>query len=164
MPPEPLELRAAQKRDWRALRELRLEALLDTPEAYGSTYEESLRRSRAQWKEMARSFNYFVALREGDFVGMASGGLHEKYPDTAWLYGMYVTPEERGTDVASALVDCVRRWARERGYDALFLHVGVGVPRARAFYRRVGFVETGERRAMTRDANLELVTMRLDLS
>lgn len=164
MPPEPFELRAAQKRDWRALRELRLEALLDTPEAYGSTYEESLRRSRAQWKEMARNFNYFVALREGDFVGMASGGDHEKYPDTAWLYGMYVTPEERGTGVAGALVGCVERWARERGYDALFLHVGVGVPRARAFYQRVGFVETGERRSMTRDSTLELVTMRLDLS
>ena len=160
----PFELRAAQKRDWRALRELRLEALLDTPDAYGSTYDESRRRSRAQWKEMSRDFNYFVAQRDGDFVGMASGGRHDTYPDTAWLFGMYVTPEERGTGIASALVGCVERWARDSGFDALFLHVGVGVPRARAFYRRAGFVETGERHSMSRDASLELVTMRLTFS
>ena len=164
MPPAPVEFRAAQKRDWRALRELRLEALLDTPEAYGSTYEESRRRSRAQWKEMARDYNYFIAQRGRDFVGMASGGRHESYPDTAWLYGMYVTPEERGTGIASELVGCVERWARDSGFDALYLHVGIGVARARAFYRRVGFVDTGEQRSMTRDASLELVTMRLALS
>lgn len=160
----PVEVRAAGRRDWRALRVLRLEALLDTPDAFGSTYEEALRRSRAQWKEMARAFNYFVAIRDGGFVGMASGGRHDSYPDTAWLYGMYVTPEQRGTNVADELVARVAGWARGEGFDALYLDVATNVARARAFYQRMGFVETGERRSMTRDATLELVTMRLELS
>lgn len=160
----PFELRAAQKKDWRALRELRLEALLDTPEAFGSTYDESRRRSRAQWIQMAKTFNYFVAVRDGAFVGMASGGYHDAHPNTAWLYGMYVTPEERGARIADALVERVARWARDLGFDALYLHVGVGVPRAQAFYRRMGFEETGERHAMSRDPSMDLVTMRLALS
>lgn len=160
---EDFNVRAATKRDWRALRDLRLEALLDTPEAYGSTYEESVRRSKAQWKQMARAFNYYVAERNGVLSGMASGGLHDRYPDTAWLYGMYVKPEVRGTTMATALVRRVARWALEAGYTELYLDVGVEVRRARAFYTREGFVDTGERRSMSRDSSLELITMRLAL-
>jgi GNAT superfamily N-acetyltransferase len=159
----PFEVRAAHPRDWRKLRELRLEALLDTPEAFGSTYEESVRRTRRQWRTMARDFNYFVAHDDGTFLGMASGGYHDDVPDTAWLYGMYVTPEARGTRVASELVDAVASWARGRGYNALYLHVSADVARARRFYQRVGFVETGEQHAMSRDPALTLVTMRRGL-
>jgi len=153
-------VRAATKGDWRNLRDLRLESLLDTPEAYGSTYEESLQRGAAQWKQTARNFNYYVAERNAELTGMASGGLNERFPGTAWLYGMYVTPEERGTNTARALVARVARWALEAGYEDLYLDVGVGVARARAFYQREGFIDTGERRSLTRDASLELITMR----
>ena len=157
------EVRAAHQRDWRELRELRLEALLDTPEAFGSTYAESVRRTRRQWKMMARDFNYYVAHDESTFLGMASGGHHDDFPGTAWLYGMYVTPEARGTRVASDLVSAVASWARGLDYDALYLHVSADVARARHFYQRVGFVETGEQHVMSRDPALTLVTMRLDL-
>ncbi|HUY43040.1 MAG TPA: GNAT family N-acetyltransferase [Acidimicrobiales bacterium] len=153
-------VRAATKGDWRKLRDLRLESLLDTPEAYGSTYEESIRRSAAQWKQMAKNFNYFVAERDLELTGMASGGLNERFPGTAWLYGMYVTPEERGTTMAAALVERVARWALEAGYAELYLDVGERVARARAFYLREGFVDTGARHALTRDSSLELLTMR----
>jgi len=153
-------VRAATKGDWRQLRDLRLESLLDTPEAFGTTYEESLERSTAQWKQMAKNLNYFVAERNTEFAGMASGGLNDRFPDTAWLYGMYVTPDARGTTMAAALVRRVARWALEAGYVELYLDVGVGVKRARAFYEREGFVDTGERRSLTRDASLQLITMR----
>ncbi|MDE3107888.1 MAG: GNAT family N-acetyltransferase [Acidobacteriota bacterium] len=157
------DVRAATRRDWRELRALRLEALLDTPEAFGSTYAESLRRTRRQWKMMARDFNYYVAHDGATFLGMASGGRHDDFPGTAWLYGMYVTPEARGTRVASELVGAVASWARASGYGALYLHVGAQVARARRFYRRVGFVETGDQHVMSRDPALTLLTMRLDL-
>ncbi len=164
MPSQEFVVRPAFKKDWRELRRLRLEALADTPDAYGSTYEESLQRSAYQWKRMAKTFNYFVAERQGDLLGMASGGTHDLFPGTAWLYGMYVTPGERGTSMAAALVRSVASWALEAGYAELFLHVGAHVARARSFYQREGFVETGERDRMSRDHSLELLTMRLALS
>jgi GNAT superfamily N-acetyltransferase len=150
--------------DWQDLRAIRLEALSDTPEAYGSTYEESVRWSDAQWKDAASTWLYYFAVRDGRVVGMVSGGFNDAHPGTRWLYGMYVTPSERGTGTARLLVESIGDWAKSHGVDEIFLHVGSTVPRARAFYEKVGFRLTGESMQMHRDDSLTLFTMvrRLD--
>ncbi|MGA2124493.1 MAG: GNAT family N-acetyltransferase [Acidimicrobiales bacterium] len=155
-----LVVRGTTAEDWSALRVIRLEALADTPDAYGSTYEGTVTFSPRRWRAMAQDGRYFVAERDGVVVGMVSGGLNDQHPGTHWLYGMYVTPTSRGTPVASHLVEVVIAWAKGEGATELYLHVTTSVERARAFYRKMGFVETGERHAMDRDRRLELVTMR----
>ena len=152
-------VRPCTRADALVLRALRLEALRDTPDAYGSTFEESVRWSRERWEEMASTFNYFLAESDGDVVGMVSGGGNDRRPGTFWMYAMYVTPDARGSGVATQLVEAVSQWARERGADELYLHVTTAVARARAFYRKVGFREIGEAIAMDRDPSLQLVTM-----
>jgi GNAT superfamily N-acetyltransferase len=141
------------------LRDIRLEALRDTPEAFGTTYDEALAWSNRQWRFMARDRNFYFALREGRVVGMASGGYNDRSPGTHWLYGMYVTPEARGSAAAGTLVDAVADWARGEGGRELYLHVTDRVARARAFYEKAGFHPTGESMLMTRDPNLTLITM-----
>lgn len=150
--------------DWEDLRAIRLEALKDTPDAYGSTYDESVRWSDAQWKNAASTRLYYLADRDGRVVGMVSGGSNDAYPGTRWLYGMYVTSDERGSATAALLVRTIGDWARSHGAAEVYLHVTRSVPRARAFYERVGFHETGESFEMDRDHSLTLVTMvqRLD--
>jgi GNAT superfamily N-acetyltransferase len=145
--------------DWQDLRAIRLEALSDTPEAYGSTYEESVRWSDAQWKNAASTRLYYLAYRDGQVVGMVSGGFNDAYPGTRWLYGMYVTPSERGTGTAALLVRTIGEWAKVHGVAAVYLHVGSSVPRARAFYEKMGFRPTGESFIMDRDTSLTLYTM-----
>ena len=49
----------------------------------------------------------------------------------------------RGQGVADALVDAVVRWAREQNIDNVSLAVRESNDRARAFYRRQGFVDQG---------------------
>ncbi len=88
---------------------------------------------------------------------MISGGMNDQHPDTYWMYGMYVSPLVRGSGVADQLVDTVEAWAKEKGATALYLHVTSTVVRARAFYERIGFVETGERFTMPRNVSLELL-------
>ncbi|HEV2427501.1 MAG TPA: GNAT family N-acetyltransferase [Acidimicrobiales bacterium] len=146
------------------LRAIRLEALADTPEAYGSTYAETAEWTDDQWLEVARRWTFFLAEDATGVVGMATGGDHDGHPGTSWLYGMYVTPRARGTGVAVELVDAVSTWARSRGADSLYLHVTDAVPRAQAFYRRVGFAPTGEVATLRRDAGVGLATLvkRLD--
>src|SRR4051794_36466500 len=56
----PMEIRRVHPGEWRALRDLRLRALLDAPEAFGGTYEESSARPDERWIEWAR------ALAESD--------------------------------------------------------------------------------------------------
>lgn len=163
MADHPAHVRRASSEDWRGLRTIRLESLSDTPEAYGSTYEASVTWTDERWRKAAAQWTYFLAERDELVVGMVSGGLNDQHPGTHWLYGMYVTPSERGTMTAARLVDAVGEWARDRGASQLFLHVTGSVARARAFYEKVGFVATGEVLTMDRDPSITLHTMVLDL-
>lgn len=163
MSDSPFVVRRTLAKDWAALRAIRLEALRDTPEAFGSTLEMASNYSDDQWRQMAAQRCYYLAERDGVVVGMISGGLNDDHPGTHWLYGMFVTPSMRGSAAAAQLVAAVEGWARGEGADELFLHVGSSVLRARAFYSKVGFVAIGESHDMTRDPTLGLVTMRRSL-
>lgn len=158
-----VEIRPSTVEDVDAVRELRLHALLNEPDAFGSTYEESIGRERARWVEMATAWNYYVAW-DGDIaIGMASGGMFPPRPDSRWLYGMFVRTTYRGSGVAVALVHAVAEWARDQGVGTLGLHVTTTVPRAVRFYEKLGFVPEGLPEPMERDPRLLLQTMVADL-
>lgn len=158
-----LIVRPAESDDWPKLRAIRLEALTDSPDAFGSTYAVAAKLSNYQWRAMIERSLYFLAERDGSVVGMVSGGLNDRHPGTHWLYGMYVTPAARGTPTASLLVDAVVTWARSDGATELYLHVTSIAQRARAFYARMGFVETGTNFGMDRDPRLIMLTMKKSL-
>ena len=158
-----ITIRRSECDDWRALKSIRLEALADTPDAYGSTWKENSKWSDAQWKNAATNRLYYLAYRDDAVVGMVSGGLNDMHPGTRWLYAMYVTPPERGNGTSDRLVATTCAWARGEGVDEIYLHVTSSVGRARAFYTRLGFRPTGETFSMDRDNALTLETMVLDL-
>lgn len=58
------------------------------------------------------------------------------------LHQLYVGGAAKGTGVAAALMDWAIGWARERA-SILYLSVFIDNHRARAFYRRYGFVDVG---------------------
>jgi GNAT superfamily N-acetyltransferase len=157
-------VRRCRVRDAMALRSIRLEALLDSPQAYGSTYQECLTWTNRHWRNVCRGWNYYLAERSELVVGVASGGVNDRYPSTLWLYGMYVTPRARGTGVAEQLVEVVTDWARDQGVSSLYLHVAAPMIRARAFYERVGFRPTGDVILMERDPGIELTTMAMTIA
>ncbi len=145
------------------LKAIRLEALADTPAAFGSTYAEEATWDDAQWREVSGRWRYFLA-EDGDVaVGMASGGHNVEYPGTWWLFAMYVTPRLRGTGVAEELVASVAAWARSEGATQLHLAVTEPVARARAFYAKLGFLPTGDVAPLHRDSAVRLINLVRDL-
>lgn len=158
-----VQIRPSTAADVSALREVRLLALADEPDAFGSTYEESLTYPAQRWVDMATSFNYYLAFDDDLAVGMASGGRFSPYPDARWLYGMFVRPEYRGTGVAVDLVRAVADWVRAQHVRTLGLHVTTSVTRARAFYEKLGFREFGAPEPMERDHSLFLQVMLTDV-
>jgi GNAT superfamily N-acetyltransferase len=62
-------------------------------------------------------------------------------PETAYLVGMWVAPEVRGTGVAVRLVERVLDWAREHRRTRVVLSVKRGNERAVGLYAKCGFVE-----------------------
>jgi ribosomal protein S18 acetylase RimI-like enzyme len=137
-----LEVQRLAADDWAQLRDARLAALADAPYAFQSTLARELQFTEQTWRERASSASTF-AVRDGDaIVGLATGideGL-------VWhLVGMWVSPKLRGSGVADRLVSAVGELAWKSGASSVRLWVTEENGRARAFYRRLGFLPTGRR-------------------
>ena len=159
-----LRVRPGLARDAQALRAIRLESLADSPNAYGVTYDECSAWSDDLWSQKATEWNFYVAERDGEVVGMASGAAHDVRPDIRCLFAMYVTPSARGGEAARQLVDAVSAWAASEGVGSLYLYVSRPMARARSFYTKMGFESTGDSLAMHRDESLRCDEMRRDIS
>ena len=138
-------IRSTTEHDWEQVRTLRLEALADTPLAFGEHLVDAEKHGEAEWRRRgARGTNehstHVVAIDEdGRWVGTMAGYVDRSVP---MLVGVYVSPSVRGTGVAEALLAGIEEWALTEG-DMLLLHVHEENARARAFYERRGFVATG---------------------
>ena len=127
--------------EWVTLRAARLAALADAPEAFRTTLAEATAFDETTWRAQLDAQAWFVA-EAARVVGIAAGGPHRGGdPQVRVLRAMWVAPPERGQGTAAALVDAVCRWARGDGATRLTCWALEAVPRARAFYRRYGFVE-----------------------
>lgn len=125
--------------DWATLRDLRLGALADAPEAFTSTVERERALTSDDWR--SRTANSVVAFVDERPIGMA---VFITDSDKAQLVGMWVAPEARGTGAAKSIVDAVAARAAHK-QQPLWLCVYTDNPRAKRFYERYGFVQTGER-------------------
>jgi len=149
--------------DWERLRAVRLRALRDAPDAYGSSVEREEGHDEATWRAMVARGAWWVAVCDARDVGVVAGGDRE-HDGERWVYSMWVEATRRGTGDAVALLDAVVRWALEQGASSLGLDVTDRVPRARRFYERYGFAATGVVFALPRDRSITLTEMRLGLS
>ena len=150
-------VRRVRASEWRELRDLRLEALKDSPGAFWTRYEEAVQRSDDDWREWT-SLACHVAVENDRIVGMVAGFPEEDDPATAVLLAMFVTPTARGRGVGRSLVDAQLEWARAEGFQRMSLLVNVDQGSAVRLYERCGFVDTGERSAL-RDTEHTLATM-----
>jgi len=126
------------------VRELRLRALRDAPDAFLSTYEREIAMTPDQWRaRLGPGTVTFLGRREGADVGMVSGIPHPEHPGDAALVAMWVAPEARGAGLGGALVAAVVDWARAGGYRRVRLDVADANEPAIRLYARMGFAPTG---------------------
>jgi len=149
----PVIVRRTRESEWQEYRDLRLEMLADTPEAFGETLEDGRGRDESEWRMRAArgeaSDQILVAAIEqasGRWVG-SMGGFIATGPDATGplLVGVYVSPDHRGRSlgIASAMLSQVEEWAASVG-QLLHLHVHEANSRALAFYQRSGYRLTGK--------------------
>jgi RimJ/RimL family protein N-acetyltransferase len=146
---QALEVCRADASQWQVHRSVRLAMLLDTPLAYGSTFAREVALTGAQWRARMRDSTSWLA-REGD-QPVGSVTLYrfpEQAADEGCLVAMWVAAHARGRGVADALVEALLDHAREMGLRRVTLDVADDNPRARGFYRRMGFVPTGRTGAL----------------
>ena len=121
---------------------MRLEALREAPYAFGSLYDVEVKAPDSRWREVVTARTRFIAEKDGVVAGTVSGGDGDA-PGVASMTAMWVDPRFRRRGVGDVLVKTLVDWARESGYEQLFLWVTDGNDNAERLYVRNGFRRTG---------------------
>jgi len=137
--------------DAAAYREIRLEALADSPHAFSSTLE----------SEQDQPLDRFATRLADDFVLGAFSGSHlvgvagfyvqprPKHRHKGLLWGMYIRPDHRAAGIGRTLVEAIIEHARQH-VELLQLFVIADNLPARRLYAKLGFVEYGIERNATK--------------
>jgi RimJ/RimL family protein N-acetyltransferase len=94
-------IRRVEADDWELLRDIRLRALLEDPDAFLATHAQESAMADRQWQQRATQPNgaSFVVVEEAGALGLATGLVAED-PRTVVLVGMWVARALRGTGIA----------------------------------------------------------------
>ena len=161
-----MEVRQARAADWEALRELRMRALADTPDAFASTLQKEAAFPEQVWRQRAEggggSVN-FIASENDAAIGMAAIFAEADVPGRMHLVGMWVHPRHRCRGVAQALIQHAVRWAEERRASEVVLWVVDHNISARRLYEGAGFQPTGDHQPLPSNPTLTESRFRLSL-
>jgi ribosomal protein S18 acetylase RimI-like enzyme len=141
-----ITLRVLGPGDWRLWRRLRLAALAEAPDAFGSRLADwqGVGDRAERWRDrlaLPGSYNVVVLLDERP-VGMASGVPADE-PGVVDLISMWVDPAARGRGVGDRLIQEIENWSRQGQATVFRLCVRQGNEAAIKLYKRCGFVHTG---------------------
>jgi len=130
-------------------REVRLESLRESPDAFCSSYEDALARTDESWNEQADASASggdratFVAFRERP-VGLVALYRDDHDREVGELIQMWVCPEERGGSTADDLITEVFKWAASNRFLRVKAEVIEENQRALRFYQKLGFIESSD--------------------
>jgi ribosomal protein S18 acetylase RimI-like enzyme len=123
---------------------LRLRALTDNPEAFGSTYEETVARGKTQMLQRLGQASESFSLGAFDDTLIGTAGFHRdkraKERHRGSVYGVYVVPERRRQGAGKALMqELIARVKRLEGLEQLNLVVVTSEQAACRLYLSLGF-------------------------
>lgn len=159
------QVKPLQSENWPLLKAVRIEALADSPEAFGMTLAEAQSRTDAEWQDYARRFTLsppavsYFAFADGTPCGMANCFVSRENTQIAEMTAFWVAPEQRRLGVGAALVAAVIDWATAQGMTTLQAWVVENNVRALSFYKKLGFQETNQRQPHTPDPTKQIVLM-----
>jgi len=134
-------LSSTQGERWRSVR---LAALHDAPDAFGTTLAQANAFPPELWSRQVGEFPTFIAVLDGMDIGVVRASPDIEHPETAFLLSMWVAPDARGTGVGDELIDAVAGWAESDGFLRLVLDVADANASAIELYARKGFEPTGD--------------------
>lgn len=162
-------IRPLEAEDFDAWWSVRLRMLKEHPEAFGSSYEESIARPvEEQHARFLTPGGFIVGAFDGDALVGATGCFQHqsrKSRHKAFVWGVYVAPEARGRGVGRQLMEAAIAKAREwPELQQIHLAVVTTNQAARRLYHALGFeiygVEPAALRVEGRDLDEELMVLR----
>jgi ribosomal protein S18 acetylase RimI-like enzyme len=138
------------------LRELRLQALTDSPRAFSSTYEREVARTTEDWRRWLSPAATFILKVDGEPRGLVAGVPDQNDSSIIHLMAMWVHPDIRGTGAAHLLISSVKAFAAQVGATQVLLKVVENNDRARRCYERAGFRATGRQGIVAKNGDVEI--------
>ncbi|MFW6263568.1 MAG: N-acetyltransferase family protein [Thermotogota bacterium] len=149
-----MEIRVLNEQDTQVYRTIRLNALKNSPESFGSSYEEEAAFGVERFtKRITKPNSYtFGVFKENNLAGICNISFQprKKMNHRADIFSMYVEPEFRGKGIGKALIEIAIKSAGERkNVQQIYLTVVSSNQTAKSMYESFGFKTYGvDRRAM----------------
>ncbi len=136
--------------EWPLYKQIRLEALKEEPQAFGSRYEDNLLRPNSFWRSRLeeaqvgeKSWLLFARV-DGRIAGII-GAYCEEENDVVDIISVYVAKSARGQGVGAALMEAIlAEVAKKSLFRKARLMVNADQAAALGMYRRFGFQVVGE--------------------
>lgn len=165
-----ISIRPVQPYEWRTYQALRLNALRDSPDSFGSTYALESAQAEHFWMERieaacaSQTDCVLFAEKEGQACGLAWCKLSAAEPGLADIYQMWVTPCSRGLRAGYGLLDVAVQWAKGKKVTRVRLGVTQSNEPAVGLYTSYGFIPIGELEPLREGSPLMSQTLVLDLA
>lgn len=139
---------------WQQYKSLRLRALKEDPQAFGSSYKKELQYSDKKWQSRLTGGDLIIfANLDQQLVGMA--GAYQTDADqksqSSTIFGVFVVSEARGKGVSRKIMKALLRLLKDRGVAQVNLTVNKDQLAAIGLYRKLGFQVIREKKVVLGD-------------
>ncbi len=135
---------------WTRLRDIRLRALKENPEAFGATHAEESKLAEQGWRDRFKKEDYLIGSIEEEDVGtLYIEVLKGDHGATCWIGGCWTDPIYRGFGVMKSLFEYIDLHSNEKGWQRQGLGVWVHNQNAIKAYEAIGFSVAGQKMAST---------------
>ena len=135
---------------WTRLRDIRLRALKENPEAFGATHAEESKLTEQGWRDRFKKEDYLIGSIEKEDVGtLYIEVLKGDHGATCWIGGCWTDPNYRGFGVMKSLFEYIDLNSNEKGWQRQGLGVWVHNQNAIKAYEAIGFSVAGQKMAST---------------
>lgn len=165
-----LSVRPIASGDWPEYRRVRLSALKDSPQAFGSTWEQEVALHDEDWSARCiasasgESGRGFFAIHKDEVCGLGWCLLSNIDPRIANIYAMWTVPAVRGQGAGRALLEQCIAWAKSKRVHHVHLSVTKGQFVAQHLYESQGFYPVGETDFLRPGSDFRTQKMQLDLA
>lgn len=130
--------------DLKKLRKLRIDALKSDPIAFGEKYEVAANRSSDKWdswfsERTKGKSRIFIIESKGRYIGMCGITIENDQNPQAYLWGVYIKPNERSKGLGRNLMLAVLEHTELIKIPMLAIRVDKENQKALLFYESMGF-------------------------
>lgn len=132
------------KDDWKKYRDIRLEALKEDADAFGSSYNEYKDKDDLYWENKAslleeKNGKSFICVVLDDNNFMSIGGAYQDENNEWNIVAIYTKKEFRGLGAGSLLFEKILEELNNREVKKVFLKVNAKRDSAVSLYKKFGF-------------------------